>query len=71
MLIVAMMLAALICPQQTHIRPGYIADVAHIAQWLYPDPFADLNHSSISQECLEQFRVELPDRLLIYPASEP
>ena len=46
----AMMLAALTCSQQTHtIGPGYITYVTYMAQWLYPDLFADLGPYSIHQ----------------------
>lgn len=52
--------------------PGYVVGGAYMAQWLYPDLFADLNPSGIHQEYLERFQgMEMPDRIFVYPAGEP
>ncbi len=52
--------------------PRYVVGGAYMAQWLYPNLFADLNPSGIHQEYLERFQgMEMPDRIFVYPASEP
>jgi hypothetical protein len=43
-----------------------------MAQWLYPDLFADIDPSRIPQKRLERFHgMAMPDILFVYPASEP
>ena len=56
---------------QTHTQDPDTSGVAYMAQWLYPDLFADLGPYSIHQH-LERFQgMGLPDRIFVYPASEP
>ncbi len=48
--------------------PGYIIGAAYMAQWLYPDLFADIDPSGIHQEYLERFQgMEMPDDVFVYP----
>lgn len=55
-----------------YVRPRYIIGVAYMAQWLYPDLFADIDPADIHQEYLERFQgMEVPDKIFVYPASEP
>ena len=52
--------------------PRYVVGGAYMAQWLYPDLFADLDPSGIHQEYLERFQgMEVPGSIFVYPASEP
>jgi len=48
--------------------PRYIIGVAYMAQWLYPDAFADVDPSGIHREYLEQFQgMGIPDNIFVYP----
>ena len=48
--------------------PRYIIGVAYMAQWTYPDLFADLDPAGIHQEYLKQFQgMEIPNKIFVYP----
>ncbi len=48
--------------------PRYIIGVAYMAQWTYPDLFADLDPAGIHHEYLKRFqRIEIPDEIFVYP----
>ncbi len=48
--------------------PRYIIGVTYMAQWLYPDTFADIDPSEIHREYLKRFQgMEIPDNIFVYP----
>ena len=48
--------------------PRYIIGVAYMAQWLYPDAFADLDPSEIHREYLKRFQgTDIPDKIFVHP----
>jgi iron complex transport system substrate-binding protein len=48
--------------------PGYVIGVTYMAQWLYPDAFADIDPSEIHREYLERFQsMGIPDNIFVYP----
>ena len=48
--------------------PRYIIGVTYMAQWLYPDTFADIDAGEIHQEYLKRFQgMEIPDNIFVYP----
>jgi len=48
--------------------PRYIIGVVYMAQWIYPDLFADLDPAGIHQEYLRRFQgTEMQDKIFVYP----
>jgi iron complex transport system substrate-binding protein len=48
--------------------PRYFVGVAYMAQWFYPDRFADLDPDAIHREYMERFQgVDVQDRVFVYP----
>lgn len=48
--------------------PRSIIGVVYMAQWTYPDLFADLDPAGIHQEYLKRFQgMEIPDKIFVYP----
>ncbi len=48
--------------------PRYIIGVMYMAQWLYPDAFADIDPSEIHREYLVRFQgMGIPDNIFVYP----
>jgi iron complex transport system substrate-binding protein len=48
--------------------PRYIIGVRYMAQWLYPDVFADIDPSEIHREYLVRFQgMGIPDNIFVYP----
>lgn len=48
--------------------PRYSIGVLYMAQWLYPDTFADIDPSEIHREYLKRFQgMGIPDNIFVYP----
>ncbi len=48
--------------------PRYIIGVMYMAQWLYPDAFADIDPSEIHREYLVRFQGrDIQDTIFVYP----
>ena len=48
--------------------PRYIIGVMYMAQWLYPDVFADIDPSGIHREYLVRFQgMGIPDNIFVHP----
>ncbi|MCK5109023.1 MAG: ABC transporter substrate-binding protein, partial [Methanosarcinales archaeon] len=47
--------------------PRYFVGVAYMAQWFYPDLFADIDPDAIHREYMERFQgVDVQDRVFVY-----